>query len=319
MNSNTTKWPELPYDEWKDTLDTLHMWMQIVGKVKLELAPFVNQWWEVAFYVTANGVTSGPIPYGEETFQIDFDFITHTLFILTSTSITRTIPLKRCPVSVFYEQFIHALEELEIYVTIWPVPVEVENPIPFPQDLTHASYDEEYVKRWWHILVEVNEVLEEFRTSFRGKSSPIQFFWGSFDLNGTRFSGRRAIPPKTKGVMKKIMDFAENEENFAFGFWPGDERFPAPAFYTYIYPALKGYDEIKLSGGASFNEQLRECILSYEVVRKSKNPEKSILDFLEMTYMESASLAGWDIESLKTQVPKIHHRYETTNHSKFNL
>lgn len=299
-------WPDLQYPKWQETLDTLHMWMQIVGKVKLTLAPFINQWWEVAFYVTSTGMTTGDIPYGDDVFQIDFDFQHHILSIYTSTGQVKEIPLTSRSVAAFYDEFMDSLKQLGIHVTIWPVPVEVANLIPFDKDTKHASYDKKYVARWWHILVKVNSVFEQFRTTFRGKSSPVHFFWGSFDLAATRFSGKKADPPHLKGVMGKIMKFAENEENFTFGFWPGDERLPYPAFYSYIYPAPPGYASINLNEGASFNERLSECILQYKYVRKVENPVKTILRFLESSYIQSAILAGWDIESLKTQVPKLH-------------
>jgi hypothetical protein len=199
----------------------------------------------------------------------------------------------------------NALESLGIQVTIWPVPVEVPDPVPFAEDTKHTSYDKEYVERWWHILVKTTVVFEQFRTSFSGKSSPIQFFWGSFDLNGTRFSGKKATPPKATGVMEKIMRYSENEENFAFGFWSGDERFPHPAFYSYMYPEPPGAQTIPLAGGASFVNQLGDFILPYEIVRRGKNPAKSIIDFLESTYQQTAKLARWNLKAFRTEVPMI--------------
>lgn len=299
-------WPELPYKEWKDTLNTLHMWMQVIGKMKLELAPFLNQWWEVAFYVTATGLTSGAVPYKGEVFQADLDFTEHTLTIRTSWKKTVCLPLRPQAVADFYQTFMNTLGTLGVQVTIWPVPVEVQNPIPFDRDTQHASYDKKFVERWQHSLVDASIVFEEFRTSFRGKSSPVHFFWGSFDLSSARFSGKKVAPPEMKGTMGKIMRYAENEENFCFGFWPGDERFPEPAFYTYMYPKPPGMEALQLDDGASFHEQLGECILPYDIVRKSKEPRKTLLHFLESTYNESARLAGWDIESLRTDVPTIH-------------
>src|SRR5258708_4718075 len=296
-------WPDLRYSEWKETLDTLHMWMQIVGKVKLALAPFINQWWEVAFYVTASGMTTGRIPFGSDIFQVDFDFLIHNLSIRTSNNQQKIISLENRPVAEFYKEFMDALTSLGIHVKINPVPVEVPNVIPFIKDTQHASYDKDFVARWWHILLQTSIVFDRFRSSFRGKSSPIQFFWGSFDLNGTRFSGKTATPPKMKGSMGKIMRFAENEENFAFGFWPGDQKLRHPAFYSYMYPTPKGMETIKLDKGISFNEQLGECILPYEIIRKAASPEKNILNFLETTYTESAKLAEWDIQSLQGKVP----------------
>jgi hypothetical protein len=300
-------WPSLPYEEWKETLDTLHMWMQIVGKVKLSLAPFINQWWEVAFYITATGMTTGRIPYENGIFQVDFDFTHHKLFIYTNTKQKIIIPLKSYSVAQFYKKFIEAIILLGIHVVINPIPTEVTNPIPFVKDTIHASYDKKYVTRWWNILVQSSLVFDRFRSSFRGKSSPIQFFWGSFDLTGTRFSGKSATAPKIKGELGRIMRYAENEENFAFGFWPGDERYPNPAYYTYMYPQPKGFSLLNFGKYASFNEKLAECIFPYETIRTMPSPEKVLMQFLTGSYSESAKIAGWDINSLKTRVP-IHRR-----------
>ncbi len=297
-------WPSLPYERWKDTRDTLHLWMQIVGKVKLKLSPFLNQWWEVAFYVTPRGMTTGRIPYQNIAFAVDFDFLTHTLGITTHEGEEKSLPLRPCAVAEFYREFMSALAALGIHVTITPTPSEIVRPIPFAEDNQHASYDGEYVTRWWQIQLHSSFLFDRFRTDFRGKSSPVQFFWGSFDLNTTRFSGKR-LPDRTdwpKGY--RFMRYAESEENFACGFWPGDERFPHAAFYSYLYPAPAGCETINTGPAFSyFHEQLRECILPYADVRKVKNPEEEVLSFLETTYLEYARLAGWDIESLKGLVP----------------
>jgi hypothetical protein len=301
---NDIHWPSLPYQDWQDTLDTLHMWMQIVGKIKLALCPFINQWWETAFYVTPRGMTTGRIPNKNEVFAVDFDFISHFLIIRTSSGTEKAIPLMPRSVADFYQEFTSTLNSLGIKVSIYETPVEFTNPIPFPKDTKHSSYDKDYVTCWWHLLLQINSIFDEFRTPFTGKSSPIQFFWGSFDLNGTRFSGKKTIPPKLTGTMGRIMRYAENEENFAFGFWPGDQKFPYPAFYSYIYPAPVGFETINTGPSiAYFNKQLSECILPYQDIKKAKNPKKIILNFLETTYTESAKLAGWDIESLKGPVP----------------
>ncbi|HEV2339855.1 MAG TPA: DUF5996 family protein [Patescibacteria group bacterium] len=296
-------WPPLPYLEWKNTLDTLHMWTQIVGKVKLKLAPFINQWWEVAFYVTATGLTTGRIPYNREAFIINFDFLNHNLTIQTSNNKSRTFPLVPQSVASFYKQFMHELASVEIHVAIKPVPTEVPDPIPFLKDTRHKSYDKAYVTRWWRIVLQTALVFDRFRSPFRGKSSPIQFFWGSFDLSGTRFSGRKATPPKLKGEMGRIMRYAENEENFAFGFWPGDTRFPEPAYYVYLYPKPNGFESVHFGSQASFNEKLAECVFPYEMLRKTRFPEKTLMNFLMNSYLQSASLAGWDIKSLEEAIP----------------
>ena len=298
------QWPSLPYEEWKTTRDTLHMWMQIVGKVKLARAPFLNQWWEVALHITPRGMTTGPIPYDYEVFAIDFDFLTHMLVIRTSHGKEETMSLQARPVAAFYTEFMDRLNALGIQVAIHAVPTEVPHPIPFEQDTAHSSYDSEYVTRWWQIQLRLYSIFERFRTPFRGKSSPIHFFWGSFDLNGTRFSGKTATPPAMSGELGKIMRFAENEENFAFGFWPGDERHPHPALYSYIYPAPPGVETMNMGPiGAYFHTQLAECILPYEDVSKAADAEKMILHFLETTYTESATLAGWDIKALEGPIP----------------
>lgn len=297
-------WPSLVYSEWKNTLDTLHMWVQIVGKVKLALCPFLNQWWEIAFYVTSTGLTTGLIPYKNKAFEVEFDFIHHNMVVRASNGIKRIILLRPYSVSEFYKEFMTTLKKLNIEVNIYTMPVEFLNPINFKDDNIHASYDKAYVENWWQIQLQTSFIFNRFRGAFRGKSSPVQFFWGSFDLNGTRFSGKTATPPNIKGYMGKIMKFAENEENFAYGFWPGDERFPYPAFYTYLYPAPKGYETIKTGPAiAYFNKKLSECILPYEDVRKAKNPEKEIINFLETTYKEYAKLADWDTKALAGSTP----------------
>lgn len=299
-------WPSLPYQRWKDTRDTLHLWMQIVGKVKLKLSAFLNQWWEVAFQVTPRGMTTGRIPYQEMAFAADFDFLAHTLSITTSEGDQERIPLAPRSVAEFYREFMSALSALGIDVTITSTPSEIAHPIPFAEDIQHASYDKEYVTQWWRIQLQSSFVLDRFRTGFRGKSSPVQFFWGSFDLNTTRFSGK-SLPDKTdwpKGY--RFMRYAENEENFACGFWPGDERFPHAAFYSYLYPAPAGCETISTGPAFSyFERQLMECILPYAEVRKAEHPEEEILSFLETTYREYARLAGWDVESLTGIVPVL--------------
>lgn len=299
-------WPSLPYRRWKDTRDTLHLWMQIVGKVKLKLSPFLNQWWEVAFQATPRGMTTGRIPYQDIAFAVDFDFLAHTLAITTSTGEETGIRLAPCSVAEFYREFMSALSALGIHVTITPTPSEIAHSVPFAEDTQHASYDKEYVTRWWQIQLRSSLVLDRFRAGFRGKSSPVQFFWGSFDLNTTRFSGKR-LPDKTdwpKGY--RFMRYAENEENFACGFWPGDERFPHAAFYSYLYPAPPSCETIYTGPAFSyFDRQLGEGILPYAGVRKAEHPEEEILSFLETTYQEYARLAGWDTESLTGLVPVL--------------
>ncbi len=294
-------WPPLPFEEWKDTLEALHMKMQVVGKVKLALNPFLNQWWQVAFYLNASGMTTELIPFNDIVFEINFDFVNHNLFIRTSDNRTKTISLINCTVAEFYKKLMDSLADIGIKITINTLPAEVPNPIHCYEDMRKA-YDKEYVFRWWQIQIQFGKVLERFRSGFNGKSSPVHFFWGSFDLNQTRYSGKSTAPPKQGG---KIMQFAENEENFSCGFWPGNENYPKPALYSYVYPAPAGIESVRIKPKeASYNSQLGEFILDYDDIRKSQSPDKLILEFLNSTYEESAKLAGWDIESLKTKIPK---------------
>lgn len=296
-----TKWPPLPYENWKDTLDTLHMWMQIAGKVKLALHPFINQWWQTAFHLTSTGIRTGLIPYQDKCFEINFDFIEHKLFIHVTDGSGKTIDLKPRTVADFYREFMETLSDLDISVKIKPIPVEFAETIPFNEDTAHSSYDEEYVYDWWRLQIHLAVIFERFRTSFSGKSSPVHFFWGSFDLNSTRFCGRPADPPNYGGT---IMRYAENEENFSFGFWPGDSRYPHPALYAYLYPAPAGIESARIEPeAASFNSALGEFILPYEEVYTSPSPEIMIMDFLQSSYKESAKLAGWNSSILEGPVP----------------
>jgi len=298
------KWPLLKYDNCKETLETLHLWMQIVGKLKLEQNPFLNHWWEIAFSVTPRGMTTGNIPYKQKIFDISFDFVEHKLIISLNTGEQKILKLKPQTVKDFYKEFTQSLAELGIRIKINTTPSEITNPIPFPKDTIHKKYDKKTVTTWWQLQLEISLILDQFRMNFRGKSSPVLFYWGSFDLNTTRFSGKK-LPDKVDWPKRySFMRYAENEENFAAGFWPGDERFPYPAFYSYIYPAPKGCESINTGPEFSyFNNKLSECIFPYEEVRKAKNPEKEILQFYETTYREFAKLAKWDINELKTVVP----------------
>ena len=300
---NSMQWPSLPYEAWKDTLDTLHMWTQIVGKIKLKLAPFLNHWWEVAFQVTARELTTGLIPYNGEVFQVDFNFADHQLIVTTSRGKQATMDLKPMSVAVFYRVFMDVLADLGIRVTIWLMPVETNSTIPFDMDTMHYAYDKLYVGYWREALIHSAVVFEHFRSAFRGKSSPVQFYWGSFDLSSTRFSGEKAAPPELTGTIGKIMRHSENEENFAFGFWPGDERYPQAAYYTYMYPKPKGMEAVELTQGALFHAQLSECLMPYETVRHSNHPDQVLLGFLEAAYNGSAMLAGWDLPSLRAEMP----------------
>lgn len=294
-------WTPLPYNEWKDTLDTLHMKMQIVGKVKLALTPFINQWWNTAFHLNAWGMTSGLIPYNDIIFEANFDFNNHKFFIRTSKNIIKEVHLMQCSVAEFYKDFMDTLNSLGIHVSINTVPSEVQNPVPCDID-KRSSYDKDYVHNWWKILLRSNMIFERFRHRFRGKSSPVHFFWGGFDLAHTRFSGKISNPPEKGGI---IMRYAENEENFSIGFWPGNVLFPKPIFYSYVYPAPKGIESVKINpDSATFNASLGEFILEYDDVCKSESPDEMIMEFLNSTYEESAKLAGWDIKSFEGPIPQ---------------
>jgi uncharacterized protein DUF5996 len=297
---NKHLWPALPYNEWKDTLEALHMKMQVVGKVKLELSPFLNQWWHVAFHLNVAGMTTGLIPYRDSVFEINFDFNKHTLFIRTSDDLQREVPLAGCSVAEFYGEFMDSLKSLGIDIKINTLPAEVANPVHCYEDHRNA-YDKEYVNRWWILQLQASKIFEIFRSGFRGKSSPVHFYWGSFDLSHVRYCGKLVMPPAEGG---KIMKYSENEENFAIGFWPGNENYGQPAFYSYLYPAPKGIESAAISPKeAAFNTGLGEFIFNYDDVRKSEFPGMVVSDFLDSTYEASAKLAGWDIKSLKAEIP----------------
>jgi len=299
----TERWPLLPYEAWKETLDTLHMWTQIVGKVRMELSPFVNHWWHVTFYVTARGLTTSPIPYRGSTFEVDFDFIDHNLFIQTSDGTSKAMPLIPRSVADFYREFMEALRSLGIYVTINTLPSEVTNPIRCDEDDVHASYDPEYVNRFWRILVQTDSVFKAFRSQFIGKSSPVHFYWGSFDLAVTRFSGRRA--PERPGA-DHITREAYSHEVISCGFWPGDATFQEPAFYSYTAPEPPSLSAASLRPGSAWYSPDRGLfLLRYDDVRNSGEPEKMLMDFLQSTYEAGANLAHWDgLDLLRSEVDR---------------
>jgi len=282
------------------------MWTQIVGKVKLELAPFLNEWWNVTFQVTARGMSTGLIPYRDRAFQVDFDFIDHNLSIHTDDGIVKAMSLVPRTVADFYGDFMDTLHAIGIEVAINPIPTEVLDPISCDVNRTNSSYDPDPVHRWWCIQVQTAKVLQRFRSPFAGKSSPIHFFWGSFDLSYTRFSGRPAPVPEGAPSFFQI---AEDQENIAFGFWPGMTNFAGvtlgePAFYSYIYPAPDGYSEASVRPGvAYFDRSLGEFILRYEDIRRAESPEEEILTFFQSAYETAATLAGWDRNALERAVP----------------
>ena len=290
-------WPSLPYEAWKETLDTLHMWTQIVGKVRMELSPFVNHWWHVTLYVTSRGLTTSPIPYQGSAFEVDFDFIDHNLFIQTSQGTSKAMPLIPRSVADFYREFMQALRSLNINVTINTLPSEVANPIRCDEDEVHASYDPEYANRFWRILVQTDSVLKAFRSHFIGKCSPVHFFWGSFDMALTFFSGRRA--PELPGA-NRIMREGGSHEQINCGFWPGSEQFRVPAYYCYTYPEPVGLKQASIRPSqALYSPEVGEFILRYDDVRDSGEPAKMLMDFLQSTYEAGANLAHWDREALE--------------------
>jgi len=297
-----TAWPALPYIGWQDTCTTLHMWTQIVGKIRLAQEPMLNQWWQVPLYVTATGLTTSPMPYQARSFQIDFDFCHHALAIRTSDSQHKEFPLTPMPVAEFYDRIMQTLRDLGIEVKIWTMPVEVANAIPFENDQQHKSYDADAAQRFWRALVQADRLMKQFRAGFIGKVSPVHFFWGSFDLAVTRFSGRTA--PPHPGGMPNLGDWVAREayshEVSSCGFWPGNGGFGKAAFYSYAYPAPAGFaDAGPLPPQASFDRTLGEFILDYDIVRLSHDPDAMVLDFLRSTYAAAANAGKWDRAALE--------------------
>jgi hypothetical protein len=294
---NQNSWPELPLEAWQDTYATLHMWTQIVGKVRLALSPRVNQWWEVALYVNARGLTTSAIPYNGGNFEIQFDFIDHKLIIQTSWGASKTLALKAQSVADFYAEFMPALQSLGIAVKIWTMPQEVPNPVRFERDTQHASYDPEYAHRFWQILILCDNIFEEFRAGFIGKDSPVHFFWGSFDLCVTRFSGRRA--PERPGADPVTLE-AYSHEVISAGFWPGGGDIKGAAFYAYAAPEPSGFSGQPVRPAAAFyHPQLKEFLLMYDDLRRSASPREDLLSFLQSTYDAGANLGKWDRKELE--------------------
>jgi hypothetical protein len=295
-------WPELPYEAWRETCATLQLGTQIVGKVRLSGTPWLNHSWHVTLYVTARGLTTSPIPFGEGIFQIDFDFIDHVLQVETSDGARRRVRLRAEPVADFYAAFMATLADLGIRVKIDERPNEVANPVRFSEDLVHAAYDPDCANRFWRVLVQVDRVLKLFRTGFIGKSSPVHFFWGSFDLAVTRFSGRRAPlhPGGIPSLSSAIVREAYSHEVSSAGFWPGGGAIEYPAFYSYAYPEPAGFRSAYVRPEAAFySEELREFILPYDAVRTAALPDETLLDFLQSTYEAAADAGNWDRAALE--------------------
>lgn len=284
-------WPELPYGAWKDTLDTLHMNLQIVGKVRLALTPFEPQWANVPLYLTARGLTTMPMECGDLVFEIDVDLVDHQV-VITTQGETRRVALSARPVADFYADFMTELSGLGISADFKPVPDEVPDPIPFAEDTVHKSYEPEWANRFFRVLSRADLVLREHRSRFRGRTGPSHFFWGTFDLANSRFSGRTASPPPGSGLIQRL---GADAEQICAGFWPGSVHYPHPAFYSYTYPKPAGIEnQVIEPSTAGWNADLGEFALPYEAVRKSASPRDAILRFFESTYAAGARLSDWD-------------------------
>jgi hypothetical protein len=290
------KWPDgLPLARWRQTHDTLHMWLQIVGKTRLALAPSENHWWHTALYVSARGLTTTPIPYGSRLFEVELDFLDHRLTIETSNGSTRTLALRAQAVAEFYREYMDALAALGITVKLWPVPVEVEGPIPFADDRAHAAYDAAHARHFFEMLLQADRVTKRFKGRFLGKSSPVHFFWGAFDLALTRFSGRRAPEEPRSPMMREAM----SHEEISVGFWPGSGAVAEPAFYAYARPEPRDLAGASIEPAAAhYSPELADFILPYEAVRASARPDDAVLDFYQSVYAAAADLARWDRAAL---------------------
>jgi hypothetical protein len=290
-------WPALPLEAWRDTRDTIHMWMQIVGKIRLKLAPHVNHWWQVPLYLTSRGLTTTPIPFRGRAFDATFDFIDHVLIVQTTDGRAERIALGAQPVADFYRDLMAALGRLGIDVRIWTVPSEVPDPIRFEEDRRHAAYDPAYAHRAWRVLLAADEILKEFRAPFMGKVSPVHFFWGGFDLAVTRFSGRRA--PERPGA-DSITREGYSHEVSSCGFWFGSGSLTAPAFYSYAAPEPPGFKEASVRPASAFySPELSIFLLPYDDMRQASDPRGAVLAFLQSTYEAAATLGGWDRENLE--------------------
>jgi Family of unknown function (DUF5996) len=293
-------WPELSYKAWRDTAATLQLWTQIVGKVRLSLTPWANHSWHVPLYVTARGLGSSPIPAGTELLEIEFDLIDQLLVCRTSTGERRAVALEPQTVADFYGRVMAMLANLNIAVSIDTVPNEIADPIRFPEDVLHTTYDAAAAHHFWRVLVQADRVFKLFRTGFIGKASPVHFFWGSFDLAVTRFSGRRAPlhPGGVPGLPDRVTREAYSHEVSSAGFWPGSDTFPEAAFYSYAYPEPPGFRDAAMPAGARFDTTLGEFVLPYSTVRQAPDPDGLLLDFLDVTYAAAANAGVWDRASL---------------------
>ena len=296
------EWPPLPFDEWKDTLATLHRWTQMVGKTRLALAPMTNHWWQVTLYLTARGLTTSPMPVGQRTVEIEFDFLDHVLAARTSDGASRRMRLAPRSVADFHREYRTLLRSLDVEAKIWPVPVEMPEAVPFTDDVVHASYDAGAAHRCFRVLAQADRVLKEFRGGFLGKCSPVHFWWGGFDLSCTRFSGRRAPlhPAGLPNLADRVTREAYSHECISAGWWPGGGVLRDPAFYAYAYAEPAGLSAAAIRPReAYYHRELREFILPYDAVRTAARPDEMLLAFLQSTYDAAADLLGWDRAALE--------------------
>lgn len=299
------EWPELPYEPWRPTRDTLHMYTQVLGKLRLALSPFEPQWANVPLYLTARGLTTSPLPVGSAAFDAELDLFEHVTVIRASDGGLARVPLGGA-VADFYDAVMESLRGLGLPVAVSELPSEVADPIPFPEDRTHHTYDPDQAHRFWRLLSRVDVAMKRHRAPFRGKASPVHFFWGTFDLASARFSGRPAEPPPGAGT---IMRYSDDAELICSGFWPGDERTPFPAFYAYAYPRPAGIERARpRPDEAAWVEEAGLFVLRYDAVRSAADPERAILDFLESTYEAGAALLGWSPDLVSADHPPAHRR-----------
>ncbi len=305
-------WPIIRFDDWKDTLATVHLWTQIVGKIRLRTMPWLNHSWHVTLYISPYGLSTGSMPYQHGIFQIDFDFIHHQLLITTNTGGKETLKLQPITVANFYNALFEKLQALDIDVTIYTVPSELEAAIPFEEDHIHQSYDAQQIENFWQALIKIHNVFTRFRARFTGKCSPVHFFWGAFDLAVTRFSGRDA--PKHPGTAPNmpavVMQEAYSKEVSSCGFWPGSEQYPHASFYAYCYPAPPAFGEqVVQPNGAFYSQEMGEFLLPYDVVQQAANPEATLLAFLQSTYEAAANTGNWDRKALECDLSHYENEY----------
>jgi hypothetical protein len=301
MMARPSPWPEMEYQTWRNTALTLQLWMQIAGKIRLSLTPWLNHSWQVPLYVTAHGLGTSPIPAGDEILELEFDFVSHRLIGRTSRGQDAAFPLKQMAVADFYGRIQSLLKDLAVAAVINPLPSELAGAIPFSEDRTHGAYDADAAYRFWRLLIQADRLFKLFRTGFLGKASPTHFFWGGFDLAVTRFSGRRAPlhPGGVPGLSDRVTREAYSHEVSSAGFWPGNDAFPHAAFYSYAYPQPLGFALANMPAGATYDANLGEFILPYETVRAAPDPDGLVLEFLQAAYSAAADLGKWDRNALE--------------------